>query len=116
MYFFSRMVLLLLSSNVMAQEALTFKQDLESTMHWIPYSLLLLSLVIVLLVLSKYAKKTIHPQSQCTIVEKLHIHHKTTAVIISYQGQQFLIADNQHALAIHALQNRAFSMNDHQQE
>lgn len=94
------LALLLLLNPTLNHAAVHFKQELSPTVHWYPYALMLLLLFVALLLLAKYAKKTSSASRQGMLVEQITLHHKSKAYIIEYQGQAFLIADNQRALAI----------------
>jgi flagellar biogenesis protein FliO len=85
-------------------EGTLFKQDPMNTIHWFPYIVILGILFVVLFVLAKKSKVLVKTNSNCQIIEKIPVHHKTQVYVINYQGQRFLIADNQNALAIHSLQ------------
>lgn len=82
---------------------LIFKQDPMSNIHWFPYIVVLVVLFVVLVFLAKRPKGLIKTPSKCRVIEQIPIHHKTKIFVIDYQGQKFLIADNQNALAIHPL-------------
>lgn len=97
-------VLIFLVNPLLAQEAIIFKKELVETAHWFPYGLVLIALIAAVLMLAKNSKKIISKQSQCKVIEKIAIHHKTKIYVIDYQGQRFLVADNQNSLAIQALQ------------
>lgn len=95
--------MIFLSDSLHAGSALGFKKDLVSQVHWAPYLLGLGFLFIALIVLAKKSKGFIKTNSQCQLIESIPIHYKTKVHVIEYQGQRFLIADNQQALAIHPL-------------
>lgn len=105
MKFFRKITLLLffffLSFNVCAEHSLPFKKEI-STNHLFSYLLVLGILFLTLFFLAKKSKKLINT-NQCQILERIPIHHKTKVYILDYQGQRFLIADNQNALAIQPL-------------
>ena len=100
----SSILLFVLSNPLLAQAALSFKQELSTDVHWLPYCLVLFTLLVILVIFSKWTKKTSRLPKQCRIIEKTLIHHKTKAYIIDYEGQRFLIADNQNAIAIQRLE------------
>lgn len=83
--------------------SIPFKEELVTNTHWIPYGLVLIVLFAVLMILAKYSKKKIKSNSTFKVIERMAIHHKTKAFVIDYQGQQFLLTDNQNSLAIHPL-------------
>lgn len=89
-----------------AESNLVFKQEPVHHLHWVPYILVFGILVASLFFLAKKSKVLVKAAPQCKIIEKMPIQHKTQAYIIEYQGQRFLIADNQNALAIHPLAQR----------
>lgn len=92
-----------LSSTVHAESTLAFKKEPLSTVHWFPYLLVLTLLLVALLMLAKKSKSISKHSSKNLIIEKIPINQKTQVYVLEYQGQRFLIADNQNALAIHPL-------------
>ena len=104
MRFLVLIILSFLINPLQAKNAITFKKELVANVHWFPYGLVLIVLIIAVLILAKSSKKISNTQSKCKIIEKTTLNHKTKIFVIDYQGQQFLIADNQNALAIHSLQ------------
>ncbi|CAM4394499.1 MAG: hypothetical protein LEGION0403_FIIPPAGN_00791 [Legionella sp.] len=95
---------LLISPALHAQNTLTFKQDPINNIHWIPYLVILLILLIVLSFFAKRSKGLVKKNTQGQVIEKIPVHHKMHVYILDYQGQRFLIADNQNSLAIHPVQ------------
>ncbi|MFJ1268022.1 hypothetical protein ACD661_05595 [Legionella lytica] len=95
---------LLISPALHTQNTLTFKQDPINNIHWIPYLVVLLILLIVLFFLAKRSKGLVKKTTHGQIIEKISVHHKMQVYVLDYQGQRFLIADNQNALAIHPVQ------------
>ncbi|MDR3501302.1 MAG: hypothetical protein P4L79_01805 [Legionella sp.] len=95
---------LLITPALYAQSTLTFKQDPINQLHWVPYLVVLLILLLVLSFLAKRSKGLVKKPTQGQLIEKILVHHKMQVYIIDYQGQRFLIADNQNALAIHPVQ------------
>ncbi len=100
-------ILLFLVNPLFAEEAISFKKELVTTVHWFPYGIVLILLIIALLILAKNSKKVMTAHAKCKVIERVAIHHKTKVYVIAYQGQQFLLADNQNSLAIHALQENS---------
>jgi hypothetical protein len=88
---------------LIAQEPIPYKHDFALSIHWFPYGLVLLVLCVVLAILAKKSKHKTSGSPQCRVVESLSLNHKTKMYVLDYQGQHFLIADNQHGLAIHPL-------------
>lgn len=103
MYRFIFLVLTFWINPLFAKEELVFKKELISNPHWYSYGLVLFLLLISIIFLARYSKKTGVTELKCKVVERINIQHKTKVYVIDYQGQQFLLADNQHALAIHPL-------------
>ena len=95
----------LLTYSLLGQAALQFKNEVVSSTHWLPYASVLVILLAVLLVLSKYSNKNRITNAKANLLETIPIHYKTKAYVIEFQGQRFLIADNQNAIAIHALKH-----------
>jgi len=82
-------------------EPIVFKQEFSPKNGWFNYGLAITILLIVILVLAKkYKSKPLGPIG-CQLIEKKHLGNKTVVYVIEYQQQRFLLADNQHALAIH---------------
>ncbi|HRD70983.1 MAG TPA: hypothetical protein PK657_12640 [Legionella sp.] len=104
----NRIALLYLSllNPVFAAESLTFKKDLADSFHWYPYALMTGILIVMLLIISRYAPKKSQTINGCNIVDKITVHQKTKVYVIDIQGKQFLIADNQNSLAIAPVQGR----------
>ncbi len=96
-------VLTACSSYAMAHNAIPFKQELPSTMHWLAYGVVTLFLFCLLIYLKYYVKPktSAHPAKHS--VKIIPLHGKTKAYVLTIQGQQVIIADNQHAIAIHSL-------------
>ncbi|MBA3537497.1 MAG: hypothetical protein H0T84_12975 [Tatlockia sp.] len=84
-------------------ESLTFKQAIEPKQGWLIYFLATLALLAIAYVLSKNTKRGFSLPSNCLIIEKKRLGAKTIVYIFEYQNRQFLLADNQQALALHAL-------------
>ncbi|WP_133135603.1 hypothetical protein [Legionella rowbothamii] len=95
---------LLIAPALHAQNTLAFKQDPIAQIHWIPYLVVLLILLVILSFLAKRSKGLVKKPTQYQLIEKISVHHKMQVYILDYQGQRFLIADNQNALAIHPIQ------------
>lgn len=102
------MLLLCIIANPLghAKEALNFKKELITATHWPHYGILLTVLCLGLLVLIKKTRSPKRSFSKGELIEVIHLHHKTKAYVIDFEGQQFLIADNQNALTIHPLKHR----------
>jgi len=96
--------LLFLANPLFAENTLVFKKELLSNINWFPYSMILVVLFAAVLFLAKNSKRLIRPNPDCQVIEKIMLRHKTNIYIIDYQGQRFLIAENQNALAINPLQ------------
>jgi hypothetical protein len=94
-----------------AQEPV-FKTELVTHPHWLSYGLVLSLLCVFLIVLAKKSKKgwshTLkRAQNKCKLVEHIILNNKTKVYVLDYQGQGFLLADNQHSLALHPLGEQA---------
>lgn len=100
-------ILFFLTNSILASEAIIFKKELVSNTHWFPYGLVMIVLIIVVLILAKNSKKINSTPPKCKVIERIAVQHKTKVYVIDYQGQKFLVADNQNSLAIHALQERS---------
>ncbi len=89
-----------------AAEAITFKPDFSAKLTWLNYGVAILMLVIIALIIAKKHKPGIAKKSVCQLIEKKYLSNKTVVYVIEHQQQRFLLADNQHALAIHELHAR----------
>lgn len=102
----SRLIVLALTfwaAPLLAGESLGFKKELIANTHWQSYGLILVFLVVILFLLAKYTKKTEAAGQKCKVIERIAVQNKTKMYVIDYQGQQFLLAENPNALAIHPL-------------
>lgn len=82
-----------------------FKQDFSPQNGWLNYGLAITILLIAMLVLAKKYKFRAPIRGSVQLVEKKHLGNKTVVYIIEYEQKHFLLADNQQALAIHALES-----------
>ena len=89
-----------------AAEIITFKPDFSAKLSWLNYCVAIVMLVIIALIIAKKYKPNLAKKSVCQLVEKKYLSNKTVVYIIEHQQQRFLLADNQHALAIHELHAR----------
>lgn len=87
-------------------EAITFKPDFSAKLSWLNYGVAIVMLVIIALIIAKKYKPNIAKKSVCQLIEKKYLSNKTVVYVIEHQQQRFLLADNQHALAIHELHAR----------
>jgi hypothetical protein len=92
------------ANTLQAAEPLLFKKDEVASIPWVPYGLVFFILISTVFILAKNLKKTSYVQANFKVIEKIAVHHKTKLYVIDYQGQKFLVADNQNSLAIQALQ------------
>ena len=109
MYRFTFFVFTFWINPLFAGEEIVFKKELIFNPHWYSYGLILFLLVISLVIIAKYSNKTGGIELKCKVVERINIHHKTKVYVIDYQGKQFLLADNQNALAIQPLHHSGLS-------
>ncbi len=63
----------------------------------------LVILLILVFIISKKNHKGFNQKSLLTLIDKKQIGNKTVVYVFHYKQQHFLLADNQHALAIHPL-------------
>lgn len=89
-----------------SQAELPFKSNLNETIHWGPYLSVLLILFLLLLALNKFGARFNSKSKNSHLITTLPIYNKTKAYVLEYEGQRFLIAENQNAIAIHALKNK----------
>lgn len=99
-------LLSLFSHTVMSAEAITFKQSFSPNISWVNYGIAIIMLLVIVIVIAKKHKPNVSKKSICQLVEKKYLGNKTVVYVIDYQQQRFLLADNQHALAIHPLDSR----------
>lgn len=97
------LVTLLISTSTLANEALTFKEPFSPHNGWLAYGLALIVLLVIILVLAKKNRPGSTQKSVCQLIEKKYLGNKTVVYVIAYEQQRFLLADNQHALALHPL-------------
>lgn len=95
-------IILLLLYTLDAQASLPFKKDITVSSPWMPCVLIMILLFIILWVLARYVGPKTGANQKAKIIDNIAIHHKTKAYVLDYQGQHFLIAENQNAIAIHA--------------
>lgn len=89
-----------LATNKALAEGIHFKQAIEPKQGWFIYLITLAALIVLAIFLAKKPRQAL---SSCLIVDKKRLGSKTTIYILEYQNQQFLLADSQQALALHAL-------------
>jgi hypothetical protein len=80
-----------------------YKPEMAPKQGWFIYSLLIAGLAAIAFILAKTNKKRLVNQENCLVIDKKRLGAKTIIYVLEYQNQQFLLADNQHALALHAL-------------
>lgn len=90
-----------------ASDAIIFKPDLTPHSGWLHYGIAILILLMISLFIAKKYRYRVIPIVNCQLIEKKYLGNKTIVYIIEYQRQRFLLADNQHALAVHPLTNEA---------
>jgi flagellar biogenesis protein FliO len=84
-------------------QAISFKQPFTPNHNLINVAFICISLLLLAFILIKRFQKTPLQHASCRVIEKQCLANKTIVYVIEYQQQRFLLADNQHALAIHAL-------------
>ncbi len=87
-----------------AANTLPFKTELVTHHSWYSYGFILAGLLSILIILAKMTQSKIKHSTNGKVLDHFPIHHKTKAYVVDYQGQRFLIAEHQNALAIHPLQ------------
>lgn len=80
---------------------IVFKQDITPATPWLQYGLVMAILLIFIVVLTRQYKSKTLRHAGCQLIEKKSLGNKTIIYVVEYQKQRFLLADNQHALAIH---------------
>lgn len=84
-------------------DPIIFKQEFSPQNGWLNYGIAIIILLIIILVLAKKYKPQATGLTGCNLIEKKHLGNKTVVYIVEYQHQRFLLADNQHALAVHQI-------------
>lgn len=92
------------SDVALSAETITFKQNLSPKISWLNYGLIIVILLLLVLAIAKKHKPGVSKKSDCQLIEKKYLGNKTVVYVFDYQKQRFLLADNQHAVAIHPLQ------------
>ncbi|MBA2655987.1 MAG: hypothetical protein H0U70_03280 [Tatlockia sp.] len=101
---FQLIIALIITRQASAAE-LNFKQNFQPSLSW---QLCVLSLIVIMAIAYFMAKKNkgaIAKQSNFLIIDKKNLGSKTFIYVLEYQNQQFLLADNQQALVLHAIKN-----------
>ncbi len=101
--FYIATLIALFSSRALAMESMVFKQPFSPHNGWLTYGIAIVLLLIIVLVVAKNHRVAAPQKSICQLVEKKYLGNKTVVYVIDYQQRRFLLADNQHALALHAL-------------
>ena len=92
-----------MTTSSLVAKTIVYKPPFAPKNGWLPYGTVIIMLLILVLVIAKKYKPSATRQSVCQLVEKKQLSNKTVVYIIDYQQQRFLLADNQHALALHPL-------------
>lgn len=87
--------------------SIPYKQTIAPKQGWVSYTLTIIMLLVMVLILAKKFKPKHASSTSCRLVEKKQLGHKTVVYVIEYQHHRFLLADNQHALALHVLPHEA---------
>lgn len=80
-----------------------FKHEFSSQTSSVTYGITIFLLLVIMVILAKKNRPYSMNKSDCKLIEKKHLSHKTVVYVIEYQQQRFMLADNQQALAIHPL-------------
>jgi|GEM_PF-2496993 len=99
----SALILSAVATYAKAGDQLVFKKAFTPGISWFTYALVLVFLLIAALLLAKRMKPANMGKSTCQVLEKKYLGNKTVVYVLDYQNQRFLLADNQHALTIQAL-------------
>ena len=90
-------------STAHASETILFKQPFYPKHGWLTYGSAIILLLILVFIITKKHKPSSNQRQVCQLVEKKYLGNKTVVYILDYQQQRFILADNQHALALHQL-------------
>lgn len=99
---FSGLTLYFMTARVFA-EKIPFKQIIEPKQGWLFYFIAIIVLSAFACFFAKKIKQDLAKQSSCLVIDKKKLSAKTCLYLVEFQKQQFLIADNQQALALQAL-------------
>jgi flagellar biogenesis protein FliO len=83
-----------------------YKPEFAPQYSWISSVIILIILLMLLLFWVRKNKIRVQPTGSCRLIEKKYLSNKTVLYVIEYQTQRFLLADNQHALTLHACENK----------
>lgn len=100
---FIALIFTLFTPMALAVDPIVFKQPFSPHNGWLSYGIAVIVLLIIVLVIAKKHRPNVIQKSVCQLIEKKYLGNKTVVYVIDYQQQRFLLADNQHALAFHAL-------------
>ncbi len=84
-------------------DPLLFKHEFSPHAGWLSYGVVILLLLVMIVFLAKNRKPFATNTTDCKLIEKKHVGHKTVVYVMEYQQQRFILADNQQALAIYPL-------------
>lgn len=86
--------------------AIVFKPDFVPHISGLNIGLTVMALLALAFFLARKLKPRARPLATCQLIDKMHLSHKTTLYVIAVQNQRFVLADNQLALALHALDSK----------
>lgn len=101
--FLTNIILYMYSSFAFADNNLAFKKSFTPQIGWVNYALAIVLLLVLVFLFAKKKRPASSHAATCQLIEKKYLGNKTVVYVLDYQNQRFLLADNQHALAIHAL-------------
>lgn len=96
------LLLYLITPQVLA-EKIRFKQIIEPKKGWLFYFTAIIVLSFLAFLFARRVKPNLSRQSSWLVIDKKKLNAKTSLYLVEFQKQQFLIADNQQALALHSL-------------
>ncbi|HBI21903.1 MAG TPA: hypothetical protein DDY37_04875 [Legionella sp.] len=90
-------------TDVAVASDIAFKLPFAPHISGLHVGLTVIALLAIAFFMAWKHKSRVCPVGTCQLIEKKHLGNKTIVYIIGFQNQRFLLADNQHALALHAL-------------
>lgn len=96
-------VLIFLHTVAAVAEPVTFKTESSSSLHWLPFTIGLMLLCVILYWITRRHAAASNTVKNLNLIEQVILNPKTSVYLIEYKQQQFLIAQNPNSVAIHAL-------------
>lgn len=98
-----KMAVILFTQWASAADSILFKPDYLPQHNWTRYIVAIIILFFIGILFVKKNKRLSTLSNTCQLIEKKHLGNKTIVYILDYQQQRFILADNQQALVLYAL-------------